>query len=154
MPGPGGKGRAIQLDHDLIVFDGECLLCSQFFQFMLRYDRSQRFSFATAQSALGQQLFRDQGLPQDDFETLLVFVDGRCYQRLDAIAAAMRALPRAWRVLGLCRYLPGVLKDPLYRGLARNRYRLFGRANRCMVPDADIRARFLDWEPVEEEPTG
>ncbi|MEP2717590.1 DCC1-like thiol-disulfide oxidoreductase family protein [Pseudophaeobacter sp.] len=133
---------------DLIIFDGECVLCSHFFQFMLRHDKGQRFSFATAQSELGQRLYRERGLPMDDFETNLVFVEGRCYQRLNAFAAAMRALPGLWWILGLCRFLPGFVKDPLYHLIARNRYRLFGRMETCMVPGPDIRARFLDWEPV------
>ena len=136
---------------DLIVFDGECVLCSHFFQFMLRHDTEQRFSFATAQSALGQRLFRERGLPTDDFKTLLVFVEGRCFQRMDAIAAAMRALPGLWPVLGVCRFLPGFLKDPMYHALARNRYRLFGRTETCLVPGPDIRARFLDWEPMQDK---
>ncbi len=136
---------------DLIVFDGECVLCSRFFQFMLRHDREQRFSFATAQSALGQRLYRERGLPTDEFETNLVFVDGHCYQRLDAFAAAMRALPGAWPLLGLCRFLPGFVKDPLYHAVARNRYRIFGRTETCMVPSPELRARFLDWIPAQQE---
>ena len=132
---------------DLIVFDGECVLCSGFFRFMLRYDRAKRFSFATAQSALGQRLYRRQGLPTGDFETNLVYVDGRCYQRMDAFAAAMRALPWPWKLLSVCRFLPTSLKDPLYHLIARNRYRIFGRYETCMIPSPELRARFLDWRP-------
>lgn len=127
---------------DLIVFDGSCVLCSGFFRFMLRHDRAGRFSFATAQSPLGQQLYRDLGLPADDFETNLVIVDGQPHQRLDAFAAAMRALPRPWPVLSLCRFLPRRLKDALYFTIARNRYRLFGRQDSCPLPSPQIRARF------------
>ncbi|OIQ39209.1 MAG: DUF393 domain-containing protein [Roseobacter sp. MedPE-SW] len=136
---------------DLIVFDGECVLCSHFFQFMLRHDTLQRFSFATAQSGLGQELYRKLGLPTDAFETNLVIFDGQTYQRLDAFAAAMRALPGPWWLLGLCRFLPGFVKDPLYHLVARNRYRLFGRTETCLVPGSDIRARFLDWEPMQDK---
>lgn len=136
---------------NLIVFDGECVLCSRFFQFMLRHDRDRRFSFATAQSALGQRLYREQGLPTDEFETNLVYVDGRCYQRLDAFAAAMRALPGLWWLLGLCRFLPGFVKDPMYHLVARNRYRFFGRTAACMIPSPDLRARFVDWKPADGE---
>ena len=41
---------------DAIVFDGECVLCSGFFRFMLKRDRAGRFRYATAQSDLGQAL--------------------------------------------------------------------------------------------------
>ena len=131
-------------NEDLIVFDGECVLCSRFFRFMLRYDRAERFAFATAQSPLGQRLYQEHGLPTDDFETNLVIVNGRTYQRLDAFTAAMRALPWPWPVLSVCRFLPGRLKDVLYFSIARNRYELFGRFDSCMVPSPDIRARFAD----------
>lgn len=127
---------------DLIVFDGTCVLCSGFFRFMLRHDRAGRFAFAIAQSPLGQQLYRDLGLPAEDFETNLVIVDGRAHQRLDAFAAAMRALPWPWPVLSLCRLLPRRLKDALYFAIARNRYRLFGRQDSCPLPSAGVRARF------------
>ena len=45
---------------------------------------------------------------------------------------------------GLARWVPAGLCDALYRWLARNRYRLFGRAEHCMVPPPELRARFLD----------
>ncbi|WP_425052613.1 thiol-disulfide oxidoreductase DCC family protein [Psychromarinibacter sp. S121] len=128
---------------DVIVFDGECVLCSGFFRFMLARDRERRFSYATAQSELGHALYTALGLPIDDFETNLVIVGGCIYGKLDAFAAAMRALPGPWPVLGAVRWLPKPLKDPAYGVIARNRYRLFGRYDACMVPDADLRARFL-----------
>ena len=143
----------LEKENDLIVFDGCCVLCSHFFHFMLRHDRAQRFVFATAQSDLGQRLFRDLGLPQDGFETMLVVVDGQTYQRLDAFAAAMRALPGGWPLLGICRFLPARVKNLLYHAVARNRYRLFGRNSTCLVPDADLQARFVDWAPAGAAPT-
>ncbi|WP_420584385.1 thiol-disulfide oxidoreductase DCC family protein [Ruegeria sp.] len=128
---------------DLIVFDGECILCSGFFQFMVTRDRRQRFRYASAQSPVGQRLYQQLGLPTGDFETNLVIIGERVHQRLDAFAAAMKTLPGLWPVLSLCRFLPGFVKDPLYHAIARNRYRLFGRAEACLIPDAGLRSRFL-----------
>lgn len=127
---------------NLIVFDGECVLCSSFFRFMLRYDRAHVFQFATAQSPLGQRLYRQLDLPTQDFETNLVIVNQKVHQRLDAFAAAMAQLRGPWRALSLCRYLPRFVKDPLYHAIARNRYAIFGRADSCMIPDAEVRSRF------------
>lgn len=129
---------------DLIIFDGECVLCSGFFRFMLRHDRAGRFAFATAQGQLGQDIYRALDLPTDAFETNLVVIDGVIYERLDAFAAAMRALGWPHRALGAVRYLPSALKDPAYHAIARNRYRLFGRYDHCILPTAETRARFLD----------
>ncbi|MBY5931540.1 DUF393 domain-containing protein [Tateyamaria omphalii] len=127
---------------DVIVFDGECVLCSGFFKFMLRNDRQQQFDFVLAQSPLGAQLYTALDLPTDDFETNLVIVDGQAHQRLDAFAMAMRSLGWPWRVLSICRFLPAPIKDPLYHLIARNRYAIFGRYDTCMIPDAATRSRF------------
>lgn len=132
------------MSEDLIVFDGECVLCCGFFRFMLEHDHQERFVFATAQSPLGQVLYRDLGLPTDDFETNLVRVEGVTYQRLDAFAAAMGTLGWPWRALTALRHLPAALKDPAYHLIARNRYSLFGRHQSCMIPTPELRRRFAD----------
>ena len=131
------------LRSDLIVFDGECVLCSGFFRFMLRRDREHRFRFVLAQSDLGTRLYRALDLPTDDFETNLVIVDGVIHQKLDAFAVAMRAIGWPWRAMSALRFLPRVVKDPAYLAIARNRYSLFGRTQICMIPDDAIKARFL-----------
>lgn len=70
------QSLAQSLPPNLIVFDGECVLCAGFFRFMLKHDRAKRFSYATAQSPLGQQLYQALGLPLKNFETNLVIVNG------------------------------------------------------------------------------
>lgn len=129
---------------NLIIFDGECVFCSAFFRFMLKHDRKEIFHYATAQSPLGQALYSALNLPLTDFETNLVITKGRIQQRLDAFAAAMAELPQPWRSARLVRHLPGLLKDAIYKPIARNRYRIFGRYDSCLIPDATLRARFLD----------
>ena len=128
---------------DLIVFDGVCVLCSGFFKFMLRHDRKERFSFAMAQADLGQACYAALGMPLDDFQSNLVIKDGWIYTDLDAFAAAMAGLGWPWTALSAMGWLPGVVKVPLYRVVARNRYRLFGRYETCMLPDARVKARFF-----------
>lgn len=136
--------RAALDGRDLIVFDGECVLCSGFFRTMLRLDRAERFSFATAQSELGTALFDALGLSTTDYETNLVIVDGVIYQRLDAFAAAMRAVDWPWRVLAAVRFIPEPLRSFLYHRIARNRYAIFGRYDTCIMPDPVLVSRFID----------
>lgn len=136
--------RASLGGRNLIVFDGECVFCSAFFRFMLKRDRKEIFHFATAQSPLGQALYAALNLPLTDFETNLVITHGQIHQRLDAFAAAMAELPQPWRSARHARHLPGLLKDAIYKPIARNRYRIFGRYDTCLIPDATLRSRFLD----------
>ncbi len=139
---PEQKANCSKRFENLIVFDGECVLCSGFFRFMLKPDRGEKFLFATAQSTLGQQLYSDLSLRTDEFETNLVIVDGVVFQKFDAFAAAMRALPGIWSAFSICRFLPDFLKIHIYNAIARNRFAILGRNEECPVPDNTLRARF------------
>jgi predicted DCC family thiol-disulfide oxidoreductase YuxK len=131
-------------DGALLVFDGVCVLCSATAKFILERDHAKRFRFTTAQSPLGQALFRHYGLDAQTFETNLVLFEGRAHGKLDTVILAGQLLGGVWRALGLLRVLPRPLGDWLYDRVARNRYRLFGRTQACMMPPPEWRERFID----------
>ncbi|MFV1875117.1 thiol-disulfide oxidoreductase DCC family protein [Nioella sp.] len=127
----------------VVVFDGECVLCAHSFRFLLKHDRERRLRFVTAQSPLGQEIYAALGLSTESYETTLVLVAGECHAKTRAVAAALRVIGGGWRWLSCIGWLPRWLADPVYSLVARNRYRWFGRHDSCMIPDADVRARFL-----------
>src|SRR5688572_7813956 len=127
--------------HMLIVFDGMCVLCSANARFVLRHDRKRRFRLTTAQGPLGSELYRRFGLATDDYETMIVIDEaGRLLTESDGAIAIFSRLGWPWRIAAAARIVPKRLRDALYRSVARNRYRLFGRRETCWVPspaDAD-----------------
>jgi predicted DCC family thiol-disulfide oxidoreductase YuxK len=131
-------------DRALLIFDGVCVLCSATARFILKRDHDGRFRFATAQSKLGQALFRHYGLDAQTFETNLLLVEGRAYGKLDSVILAGTQLGGVWRALAVLRVLPRSVADWLYDCVARNRYRLFGRTEHCMMPPPESRDRFID----------
>ena len=48
-----------------------------------------------------------------------------------------------WRLAGVIAVVPRAVRDPLYRWIARYRYRCFG-TTACHVPTEEERARFLE----------
>ena len=130
-------------DKALVVFDGVCVMCSGFARFILKRDRHFAFRLTTAQSPLGQALFRHYGLDTETFATNLVLIDGVSYAKLDTVAAVGGRLGGAWRALGVLWLLPRSLGDWIYDLVARNRYAVFGRTEQCMLPPAKWRDRFI-----------
>ena len=128
----------------IVVFDGQCLLCNGWVQFLLRHDRAQRIRFASIQSTAGQQLLAQAGLQVDGLQTLLVIDGGRSWQHTAAILRVLHALGWPWRLAWVVWLVPAPLRDMLYRWVARNRYRIWGRSDTCMVPSPQTAARFLD----------
>lgn len=129
---------------DVVVFDGVCVLCSGFLQFMLRHDHARRFRFVIAQSDLGEAIYTRLGLKSADYDTNIVILEGRIYTKLDAFCASVGALGGIWRVAYAVRILPRPIADWLYHRIARNRYAMFGKTDTCMIPTPDIAERFLD----------
>lgn len=130
-------------DKNVIVFDGECVLCSRFFNFVLKRDNDKAFHFLTAQSEAGEALYAHFGLKAEDYDTNLVLIEGRLYERLAGFFQVMKIIGWPWRALTVGSVLPSTLLDWLYYGIARNRYALFGKRETCLVPTPDIRERFL-----------
>jgi predicted DCC family thiol-disulfide oxidoreductase YuxK len=130
-------------EHPLIVFDGECVLCSANARFVLRHDRNGAFRLTTAQGELGQALYRHFGLSTADYETMLVLEGGRLLTDSDAALAIARGLGWPWQGAGAFRLVPRRVRDGCYRLVARNRYRLFGRRQACFIPTAGERDRIL-----------
>jgi len=128
---------------DLIVFDGECVLCSRTAQFVLKRDRRRRFRLTTAQGETGQRLYRELGLPTAAFETMLVVQDGRTLTESDAALAIASGLGWPWRAASAARIVPRPLRDAAYRLIARNRYRWFGRREICWAPAPDVADRIV-----------
>jgi predicted DCC family thiol-disulfide oxidoreductase YuxK len=129
----------------VIVFDGVCVLCSRWVDFILRHDRHNRFRLAAMQGAHGRHLLQSHGLSPDDPSSFLLVQDGRGYTDTDAIARILRQLPGAWPAAGAAmRLCPRPQRDAAYRWIARHRYRLFGKREQCRLPDPAQAWRFME----------
>ena len=127
----------------LIVFDGVCVLCAGFVQWVIARDPGRRFRFTSAQGPLGQALYRDLGLDPVRFETNLLVVDGVAYGKLATIIEVAWRLGGIWRLAALLNGLPAPLGDWAYDRIAQNRYALFGRRDACWLPAPDMADRVI-----------
>ena len=103
----------------LVVYDGDCVLCSGFVYFVVRFDRRKWFQFTAARSPLGQALYRHYGLDPNEFETNLIITDGVLYEKMEALAETMSRIGWPWRGLVFLRWLPRVLTDWVYDRMAK-----------------------------------
>lgn len=127
----------------IIVFDAECLLCSANAQFVLDHDRRGHFLLASMQGEAGSALYRRFGIDPTDPDTLIVVEGDRVRRDSDAILAIWAGLGWPWRAATAFRLVPRGLRDFVYRWIARNRYRLFGRRDTCWLPAPAFRDRIL-----------
>jgi predicted DCC family thiol-disulfide oxidoreductase YuxK len=132
------------VSHSILVFDGVCVLCSHWVSFVLRHDRRGLYKFAAMQTTTGRTLLLDHGIDPDDPNSFLLFEQGRGYTDTDAIVRVLRSFGGPWKIASaLLAVVPRSMRDRMYRWTARNRYRLFGRHDVCIVPSAQNAHRFL-----------
>jgi predicted DCC family thiol-disulfide oxidoreductase YuxK len=133
----------------VLLYDGKCGLCNGVVRFILRHDPNARIHFAPLQSAPAQEFLRSEGLPADDFDSLVFVPDwgnperGAHLLRTGGAMAALAELGGAWRMVSWLRLLPAFLRDPAYRLVARSRYALFGEYKPAPLPDPEWEKRFL-----------
>lgn len=127
----------------IIVFDAMCVLCSANAQFVLANDKTGRFYLASMQGAVGTALFKRFGIDPDDPDTIIVVHRDKLWRNSDAVLEIYAGLGWPWRAAGIFKSVPRYIRDPVYRLVARNRYRLFGRRETCWLPSADQAKRVL-----------
>lgn len=128
-------------DRPVIVFDALCVLCAANAQFVLRHDRDRRFRLASMQGPLGAALYRRHGIDPADPDTLLLIERGRVLRDSDAVLAIYAGCGWPWRAASSLRMIPRAMRDPIYRWIARHRYRIFGKRETCWIPSPEDRDR-------------
>jgi predicted DCC family thiol-disulfide oxidoreductase YuxK len=129
------------------MYDGTCGLCNACVRLLLRIDKAGTLRFAPLQGATAQAILRGRGLPTEDFDSL-IFVpdfpreDGPHWLRTDGVLRVFAELAGVWQVVSWLRVLPGWLRDPLYKVVARLRYRLFGEYRPRPLKNAEWAERF------------
>jgi predicted DCC family thiol-disulfide oxidoreductase YuxK len=132
-----------QLQQPVILFDGICNFCNAGINFIIRQDKNKIFRFAALQSEAGQKLLKQYGLPTEGFGSFIFIDDGKVYQRSAAGLKVYGKLPWYWKWTQFGWIAPRFLRDGVYDFIARNRYRWFGKKEKCMIPSPDVRSRFL-----------
>ncbi|WP_019906575.1 thiol-disulfide oxidoreductase DCC family protein [Methylobacterium sp. 77] len=127
----------------VILFDAECVLCSANARFVLERDRHAVFRLASMQSEVGQMLYRQHGMDPDDPVSMLVVEGGRARRDSDAVLSIYEKLGFPWRLAAILRIIPAAMRDPVYRWIARNRYRVFGERETCWMAPPHYRDRIL-----------
>ena len=133
----------------MLLYDGTCGLCNGVVRLMLRNDPAGRMRFAPLQSAPAQEYLRTQGLPTDNFDSMVFVPDwrnrtpGAYLLRTDGALAAFGQLSGGLRWMSGFRVVPRFLRDFVYRVIARTRFAIFGEYRMAPLPDPSWDKRFL-----------
>jgi predicted DCC family thiol-disulfide oxidoreductase YuxK len=128
----------------IIFFDGVCNLCNSSVDIVIRKDKKALFKYASLQSGFAEQLLTKQGVNPDDLDSIVLFENGKIYQKSTAALKIAGKMSGIYPLLGLFWIVPSFIRDGVYNWIARNRYKWFGKKETCRVPTAQERALFLE----------
>jgi predicted DCC family thiol-disulfide oxidoreductase YuxK len=130
-------------DRPIIIFDGTCVLCSGFAQFVLKHDRCRRFRLLPAQTPLGAALYGHYGLDPKSYETNILLEEGEAWLKSEGSIRMFERLGLPWSLASAWRIVPRPIRDRLYDVVAHNRLRWFGVRETCLLSASGHEDRFL-----------
>ena len=127
-----------------VFFDGVCNLCNRGVNFLIKHDKKGVLKFASLQSEYAQNTIPKELLNRENLDTIVVYTNGKLYNRSNAVLKLCKILGGGFYVFLIGYLIPRFIRDGLYRFIANNRYRWFGKTAQCRIPTVDLKDRFLD----------
>ncbi len=127
----------------ILLFDGHCNLCNAWVQFIVKRDSAGTIRFASLQSGAGRRLLEEHKIDENYIESLVFFEEERFSVSSNAALRTLSYLDSWQKHLIFLAVVPRSLRDLVYRFIARNRYKWFGRREQCMMPTPELKERFL-----------
>lgn len=127
----------------IILFDGVCNLCNGAINFIIERDTKNVFQFAALQSEAGEALTTKFGIDTQKVDSIILIDNGTYYAKSTAALRVSKYLSGAYPLLYGFMIIPKFVRDWVYDYIAKNRYKLFGKKESCMIPTKELKAKFL-----------
>lgn len=127
----------------IILFDGVCNLCNTSVNFVIDRDSRDRFLFAALQSDFAKNRLQELGYYDFTLSSVLLVEGERVYKESTAALRIAKGLGGLWPLLYIMIIIPSSLRDVVYKNIARNRYKWFGKRESCRVPEPAVLRKFV-----------
>lgn len=126
----------------ILLFDGVCNLCNRLVIFIIKRDKRAEIKFAPLQSPAGEAWLKKCNLAINDTDSIVYIEGNNCFTRSLAVLHLFKTIGGRWSLIYGIIIIPKFIRDYFYDLIAKRRYRIFGKSERCMVPSQDISDRF------------
>lgn len=139
------------MNNHIILFDGVCNLCNGFVQFVIKRDKKAIFRFASLQSESGQTILKPylntpkgrKNLSSGELTSVVYIKDDTLFSHSEAVILIASKLGGLWKWSKLLFVFPAFFRDFVYTIIAKNRYRIFGKQDKCLLPLPELKDKFL-----------
>ncbi len=128
----------------LFLYDGVCGMCNQFVQTMISIDRNKVFQFAPLQGETTAALKKLHPEIPEGLDTIVYIEEGKVFLYSDGLLTAARHLPAPWSWGRFFLLVPKFIRNPVYKFIASQRYKIWGKYDSCRIPSPEEMARFME----------
>jgi|TARA_B110000240_G_C13281387_1_gene360232 predicted DCC family thiol-disulfide oxidoreductase YuxK len=129
---------------DIVFYDGICSFCNGLVVFLLKHERRNNMSFCALQSEFAKSFLKDFDVQMNQ-DTIYYYYNGKLYKTSEAIKKIARNLKPPYLIISyFLAITPKFIREYFYKFFAKNRYKWFGKKDKCQIPSPEDRLRFLD----------
>ena len=134
----------IEKNEFVVYYDGICGLCDFFVNLIVKIDSKGILKFSSLQGESGQKLLKDLNYDSDELNTVLFRANDQVYTKSTAVFRIIKTVGGLWNVFLIFNLLPTSFTDFMYKKIAKNRYKLFGKLDQCDISKFNKPGQFID----------
>ena len=129
----------------IILFDGICNLCNDVVLKVIKYDKKNIFLFSSLQSKIGKEITDHLGIDISKIDSIILYEPDISYDiKSTAALKISQDFSGIWNLFSILLLLPEGFRNLIYDYIAKNRYKWFGKKEKCMIPSSELKEKFLD----------
>ena len=126
----------------VLLFDGNCVFCSRWVQFVVANEKSPCLVFSPLDSNYAKDLLKKYGLDPSTVDSVVLIEGERAFTHSEAVLGLAKYLKSPWNLMRHLQVIPRSWRDIVYRLVARQRYRFNKPLSQCAYPSTDLKGRF------------
>ena len=122
------------MEQTILYYDGLCVLCNKSIRFIIDRDRKNQFKIG----------FVNELKNQDKQDSVVLVHKGIKYNYSNAVIKSLILIGGIYKLAALLFIFPKILRDFVYKIIAKNRYKWFGRHNTCPTLPQEWKERLIE----------
>ena len=127
----------------IVYYDGVCGLCDGFVELLVKLDKNKKLKFSSLQGKSGRILLNKLNLDLEEFDTVLFKVNDQVYTKSTAVFKIINSIGGVIKLFLVFNLLPRRFNDWIYSKVAKNRFKIFGKLDKCDISKFNKPGQFI-----------
>jgi predicted DCC family thiol-disulfide oxidoreductase YuxK len=128
----------------IVYYDGVCGLCDGFVELLVKLDKNKKLKFSSLQGKSGRSLLNKLNLDLEEFDTVLFKVNDQVYTKSTAVFKIINSIGGIIKLFLVFNLLPRRFNDWIYSKIAKNRFKIFGKLDKCDISKFNKPGQFIE----------